>query len=166
MTPVVDSSSITAWFEAYSASLVLYARHWLARDEAEDVVHDVFAQMMLVSPPPREPRAWLFRAVRNASISRTRSFFRRRKREADSRPPAIFESRIDDLMDARIAEAALSQLAPAQREIVVLRIWCGCGFEEIGLLVGGATSSVYQQYKESLAQMRTRLESPCRTKTT
>jgi RNA polymerase sigma-70 factor (ECF subfamily) len=69
----------------HAAALVLYARQWLDRQSAEDVVQEVFVRLM--SQPGRETpanvRAWLFHATRNAAIGTARSLWRRGRRERE-----------------------------------------------------------------------------------
>src|SRR5687768_10372153 len=107
-----------------AAWLTLYARQWADdASAAEDVVQEALASLLAQGPPPDDPVAWMFRAVRNAAIDQSRSASRRRRREqtvAESRRE-WFESRTDSLIDAQTAEAALADLPPPSREIVVLR---------------------------------------------
>src|SRR5688500_2692529 len=98
-----------------SAVLTLYARQWVG-DAAlsQDVVQDALAALLTQRPPPDDPLAWMYRAVRNGAIDAARSSSRRRRREravAQLRRE-WFEPRADALIDARTAEAALEQLPP------------------------------------------------------
>ena len=57
----IDPATLGGWFDAYGAALVLYARQWLDRGAAEDVVQDVFVRLM-AQPGGQRPahlRAWL-----------------------------------------------------------------------------------------------------------
>src|SRR5689334_3671709 len=130
---MIDSRLIVWWFEAHAAALVLYARQWLDAADAEDAVHDVFVRLIAQDRLPDDPPAWLFRSVRNAAIDRSRSFFRRRRRETSvvQARPEWFEQRVEDLIDARRAEEILATLPHDQREVVVLRIWAQLGFAQI-----------------------------------
>ena len=56
----------TRLVDARGPALVLYARQW--RRAPEDVVQDAFLKLAVLRPPPRDPAAWLFRAVRNGAI--------------------------------------------------------------------------------------------------
>jgi RNA polymerase sigma-70 factor (ECF subfamily) len=151
-----------------AAGLALYARQWLADDaaSAEDVVQEALTSLLAQHPPPRDPIAWMYRAVRNAAIDQSRSASRRRRREqrvAESRRE-WFEPRDDALIDAKIAAAALADLPPASREIVVLRIWSDLGFAQIADVMQMSLSSVHDKYVAALRQMRGALEKPCRSK--
>jgi RNA polymerase sigma-70 factor (ECF subfamily) len=48
----------------------------------------------------------------------------------------------------------LSQLEPAAREIVVLRVWGGLAWQEIAEVVGGSKSSAQRHYVQALEQLR------------
>jgi len=164
---MLDTRRLAAWFEAHSAPLVLYARQFVDRAAAEDVVHDAFVSLMGLSREPDDARAWLFRTVRNAAISRKRSWWRRVRREriVGEARPAMFEPRIDDLLDARLAEAALQRLRPEQREVVVLRLWVQMTFAEIAGVVNASLSTVHDRFRMAIAAMKHELEkNSCRTK--
>ena len=152
-------------FVAHGPALLLYARQWLDRTAAQDVVQDVFVRLIAGWRLPSEPRTWLFRCVRNAAISASRSRGRRdRREEAAGRTEADewFAPRVDDRIDAEAAQQALSHLPPAQREIVMLRIWSGLTLAEVGQVTGLAVSTIHDQYQAALKAMRQRLEQSCR----
>jgi RNA polymerase sigma factor (sigma-70 family) len=166
---MIDSAKFSAWFAAHAAAMTLYARQWV-RDAsaAEDVVHDAFVAVFAQAShqswrEPQSVRAWLFAVVRNRAVSEARTASRRRKRESsvsgvarDAISP--FDSRLDDLIDARAAQAALDELPLEQRELIVLRIWGGLGFAEIAELTGLRPSTAFDRYRQALAVLRARLE--------
>jgi RNA polymerase sigma-70 factor (ECF subfamily) len=164
---MLDSRRLATHFEALSAPLVLYARQFLDHAAAEDVAHDAFVSLMAQSREPDDVRAWMFRAVRNAAISRKRAWWRRMRRErvVSETRGEMFESRIDDLIDARLAEESLRMLPPEQREVVVLRIWAQMTFAEIAGVVGTSLSTVHDRFRQALATLKRELEkTSCRTK--
>lgn len=158
--PMIESKLIVGWFTAHAAALVLYARQWLGAGEAEDVVHDVFVRLIALDCAPDDAKAWLFRAVRNEAISKSRSFWRRKRREShvSSERREWFEQRVDDLIDADAAQTALTNLTDAERETVVLRIWANMGFQEIAELVGVSVSTAFERYRTALSLMKTQLQ--------
>jgi RNA polymerase sigma-70 factor (ECF subfamily) len=162
-TRMIDSKQLSALFDAHAAGLVLYARQIVAdRAAAEDVVHDVFVRLIGLPTAPDDPKAWLFRAVRNAAISQTRSTSRRRRRESgvSGARHEWFEHRVEDLIDAASAQRALESLPPQLREVVVLRIWAQLGFQQIADLLGLSVSSAFERYQTALSMMRRKLETP------
>ena len=150
-----------------AAGLKLYARQWVDdAAAAEDVVQEALTALLSQRPPPDDPVAWMFRAVRNAAIDQARSTSRRRRRErrvAEARRD-WFESSADSLIDGKTAEAALADLPPPSREIVVLRIWSGLGFAQIADVMQMSLSTVHDRYVAALRQMRAALEKPCSSK--
>ena len=163
---MIDPERIASWFESHAPALVLYARQWLARSSAEDAVQEVFVRLMLQRQPPANPKAWLYRAVRNQAISQWRSGRRRElwRRSADHDASASepwFQSASGDLLDAETATEALEQLPGPQREAVVLRIWAGMTLQEIGELTDSPISTVFHHYQQGLAAVRQKMGVSC-----
>ena len=93
--------------------MVLYARTWAGRDEAEDVVQRVFVKLLASRRQPDEPRTWLFRCVRNEAISFRRSLRRRFVRERSTAAnESVFDTSADTRLDAELAKTALNALPP------------------------------------------------------
>ncbi len=164
----VSPGQLGDWFDAYSDAMVLYARGWLDAARAEDVVQDVFLRLMSRRHGPENPKAWLFRSVRNAAINEARSQKRRRKREQTKAAGqrAWFESRFEDLIDAQAAQDALTALPTEQREIVVLRIWAGMTLQETAETVDRPISTVHSRYGAGIKAMRERMGVSCKTEKT
>ena len=159
----IDPNEIGRWFEAEAASLVLYARQWFDLSEAEDVVQEAFVRLMQQDHRPRHVKAWLYRVVRNESMSRLRTQIRRRRREqaASELQPAYFEAKPADLLDAGIAEHVLESLVSDEREIITLRIWGGLTLEQTAGVTGLSVPTVFRKYRAALSNLRKRLEMPC-----
>ena len=157
-----ELEKLDGWFERYAGRMVLYARQWVDSAEAEDVVQDVFVRMIRDKQAPANPAAWLYTSVRNAAISLGRSRTRRAKREkvVGEGRGRWFEPDMDAAIDAGAAEAALSKLPEAQREIVMLRLWGQLSFAEISGVMGMALSSVFDQYHKGLKGLRSIMENP------
>ena len=160
----IEPGQLSRWFEAYGTSLVLYARQWLEAGQAEDAVQDVFVRLISQPQAPHSAKAWLFRSVRNAAISRLRSRRRRqaRRRRLAGDRPGWFDPRPDDLLDGEAVQAALASLPAAQREAIVLRIWANLTLREIADVTGKPISTVFSRYRAGLAALRQRMETPCR----
>ena len=151
----------------HAAALVLYARQWCA-SAADDVVQTAFLKLVRQSPAPAHPVAWLYAVVRNAAMDASRSARRRKKHEtvAAERTDTWFEPSDDPTgLDARAAAAALAELPPETREVVVAHLWGGQTFEEIAATVGGSASTAYRRYVAGLSHLRTLLGAPCPTRT-
>ena len=165
----ISSKQLAQWYEAHGAELMLYARQWNADQQAEDVVQDAFIRLLRQRKCPDNVRAWLFRVVRNCSISRARRLQLRRQADRQiARPESSwFESRHDDLIDAKLVQDILKTLPSNLREIVLLRIWGQMSFREISQIVNKSIPWVHHGYKEALEIIRKKLEhTSCKTRKT
>ena len=95
--------------------------------------------------------------MRNGAIDAAKTARRRSRRESVSAKPArwFVEPEVDGL-DAGTAVAALEQLIPEEREVIVARHWGGLSFEQIGQAAGcrpvrpfGATTAGLEALRES-----------------
>jgi RNA polymerase sigma factor (sigma-70 family) len=162
-----DLDWLTQVVSERAAGLRLFARQWVDAATAEDVVQEALVSLLAERHAPRNPVAWMYRAVRNAAFDHHRSSARRRRREqavAESREH-WFESRADALLDAKVAESALESLRGDDRELVVMRIWGELGFGEIASVLEVSVSTAHDRYKKALHELRRALETPCPTKT-
>ncbi len=140
--------------------LGLYARQW--SDAPEDVVQEAFLKLAGQGQPgPKEPAAWLFRAVRNGAINAGIAARRRRRHEAAaaSRSCPWFEADHPPL-DPDRARAALAALPDTQREVVVAHLWGGLTFEQVATLAGTSASTCHRLYRSALATLKSELGDP------
>jgi RNA polymerase sigma-70 factor (ECF subfamily) len=157
--PQIDPKKLGTWFEEHTPRLVLYARQWLGHEAAADAVQDAFIQLMKQKQEPPNVRAWLFKTVRNRTISQMRSQARRKKRERTAgQSRSCFESRTDDLLDAKAISEMLQDLEPESREIIVLRIWGQMTLQQIGQIVDLSPTTVFRRYEQGLKTIRQALE--------
>ena len=163
----INPDNLIQWYQACGAELRLYALQWHGQQVAEDLVQDAFIKLLKQRCCPDRVRAWLFRVVRNSSVSRIRRV--QHEKMAKQKFPQIhgrwFESRDPEQLDARHAQAMLETLPASRREIVVLRIWGQLSFREIADIVEKSIPWVHREYKAALALIKSRLESSsCHTK--
>lgn len=156
----VDAQLLTQLLDEHSAALVLYAQHW--GREPEDVVQEAFLRLLHQRPVPDNPVGWLYRVVRNESISSSRKATRRARHEtkATSDQEPWFTPTSDDAMDATAAKKALESLPGEQREVVLLRLWGGQSFKQIAKITGKSTSTTHRQYLAGLSALRENMEEP------
>lgn len=154
-----DPTQFGSWFEAYGPRLVLYARQWVD-GAADDVVQDAFVSLIGLKRSPNDVKAWLFRAVRNAAISRLRSRKRRKKRETAvaMNVSDMFAAKPADLLDAEEISLLVSGLPEDQREVVVLRVWGKLTLEATADVVGTSVATVFRRYQAGLESIRHSLE--------
>lgn len=152
----ISHGTVERWYGEWGAVLLAYARsivHEAA--EAEDAVQQVFLRLMTATEVelPREPRPYLFRAVRNTCLNRRRASERARAHAA-ARPTFRAPPGLDGL--ARDLEDALRDLPPEQREVVVLRIWGEMTLDEAALVLDIPPNTVASRYRYALAKLRQR----------
>lgn len=161
--PAADHELLLRLLDEHSAALVLFSQQ-LCRNP-EDVVQEAFIQLMRQQPAPQNPVGWLYRVVRNRAISNARSQTRRTRHEAAAGEvrERWFKSTDDDALDGAAAVAALESLPIHEREVIVLRLWSGMSFDEIGELIGKSTSTAHRWYETALIALRENWSEPCPT---
>lgn len=150
----------------------LYARHRQAlftlalsrtrcRGLAEDAVHEAFVRICRTGlARVADADAYVFAAVRNAAIDqvrRARQAASLDQRAADS----IFEAPDAPALrdeQARLVAAAVDALPDDQREAIVMRIYGGLSFAQIGQVTGEPLATVATRYRRGLGGLRLKLE--------
>lgn len=144
-------------YEAKGAGLVLYGRALgLSHAEAEDVLHETFIALLQRTAPPVNPEFYAVRAYRNRALNYRRSLWRRLAREFES--VRWFERAEGESPRERAAMRCLTQLPPEQREVIVLKIWHGHTFEEIGTLLDLSPNTAAGRYRYGLQKLKVCLE--------
>ena len=128
-----EGARTAALYRAHGAELLRFAWHRLGRlEDAEDAVQATFLsahRVLAEGEHVREPRAWLFRILRNECLTRIAMTKRRGSHEpleewhADPRASVAEASESRDEFD--VAVALLGTLPAQQREALVLREWLG-----------------------------------------
>ncbi len=144
-------------YEAKAAELILYGRALgLSHAEAEDVLQETFLVLMQKPQPPLRPAHYCVRSFRNRALNYRRSLWRRMTRELEAR--RWFEKSPSESPDERVAMRCLAELPVEQREVIVLKIWHGCTFEEIAELLEIPPNTASGRYRYGLQKIRLRLE--------
>ena len=151
----------SGWFEAIyeakAAALILYGRALgLSHGEAEDVLQETFIALMQKDEMPREPEHYCLRSFRNRALNYKRSLWRRLTRELES--TRWFEKTESESPAERAAMQQLAELPPEQREVIVLKIWNRCTFEEIGALLEISPNTAAGRYRYGLQKIKVQLE--------
>ena len=165
----ISQKQLAEWYEAHGTELMLYARQWNPDQQAEDIVQEAFIKLLKQRRCPDNVRAWLFRVVRNTSISVLRRSHQRQqeRKKFPQQEVKWFESRSEDLIDAKQAQDILQTLPSHLCEIVLLRIWGQMTFKEIAQVMSKSVPWIHNEYKTALEMIRKNLEhSSCITKRT
>jgi RNA polymerase sigma factor (sigma-70 family) len=147
------------------------------RDDAEDVLQDVFYELVeayRMMKPVEQVTAWLFRVARNRIID----LFRRKTREALRTEPATFTDdgerlQLEDLLpspdagpDAVYARnllleelgEALDELPDEQREAFVAHELMGYSFKELAAQTGVSLNALLSRKHYAVRYLRERLQ--------
>jgi RNA polymerase sigma factor (sigma-70 family) len=155
-------------------------RRVIDQDEAEDILQDVFEELVeawRLPDPIEQVGAWLFRVARNRIIDRFR-----KKREvplperapADETDPADSDYRLDltlpsadagpEAAYARAAlldtlRAALDELPANQREVFIAHELDGRSFKELAAATGVGVNTLLARKRYAVLHLRERLRS-------
>jgi RNA polymerase sigma-70 factor (ECF subfamily) len=144
-------------YDRKAAELILYGRALgLGHSEAEDVLQETFVALIQREDAPDNPEHYCLRSFRNRALNYRRSMWRRLTRELESR--AWFEKESAEHPAERAAIRSLADLPVEQREVIVLKIWHRCTFEEIGELLEISPNTAAGRYRYGIEKIKLRLE--------
>lgn len=136
-----------------AAAVLLYGRALgLSHSEAEDVLQDTFAALLKLERRPENPEHYCLRTFRNRALNYKRTLWRRMVREIES--ARWFEKAPNEDAQERAAMKCLEQLPPPQREVIVLKIWNRCTFDEIGTLLEISPNTAAGRYRYGIDKIR------------
>ena len=111
---------------------------------------------VIMTGPPAQPAHYCVRSYRNRALNHRRSLWRRLTREWESL--RWFERTQDETPAERQAMRALATLPVAQREAIVLKLWHGCTFEEIGGLLEISPNTAAGRYRYGLQKIKDQIK--------
>jgi RNA polymerase sigma-70 factor (ECF subfamily) len=148
-----NSSWCESLYESQASALILYGRALgLSHSEAEDVLQETFVALLKLTDEPENPTHYCIRSFRNRATNYRRSLWRRLTRELKSH--RWFDSRTTETVVERKAMRCLAELPTEQREVIVLKIWHGHTFEDIGELLGISPNTIAGRYRYGLQKLR------------
>ena len=152
-------AEIARVFDQSHAQLVRLAALLGAGPDAEDVVAEAFCQLYRRWPKLRSPDA-APAYVRGAVVNLVRMRWRhlqvvRRHRDRDLRPSDTVSAEhvVLDREDQRAVVTALEELAPRQREAIVLRYWMDLKEAEIAAAMGISCGAVKSHTARAMAAL-------------
>jgi RNA polymerase sigma-70 factor (ECF subfamily) len=146
-----DRNEVRQLYEQHGRALLAYACAFLHDPvEAEDVLHQVFLQLLRDGATQISSPGYLFRAVRNRVLNQIRD--RSREVALDSEAPWL-ESPSGSTETALALQSALRTLPEEQREVIVLRMWGQMTFEEVAGVVGISANTAASRYRYGLAKL-------------
>ncbi len=142
--------------QQHGPPLLLFARQWSATQaDAEDAVQAGFVKFWETRRRARDELAYLYTAVRTAAMDIGRSQRQREHRQRTVARPEESPFQINAERAERQAriESALSQLPADQREVVVMKIWGGLTFAQIGEIQGVSLNTAASRYRLALQRV-------------
>lgn len=159
-----DQAAAAQLFDHCYPRLYRYALAKLGSSaDAEDIAAETFARSLrdLDGFKWRGAgfEAWLFRIASNLVVDRVRLATRERGREpeadAELGPPSFSPEDVFVRVETSIElQALLVQLAPDQREVLLLRFAAGLNSAEVGRIMGKTANAIRQLQFRALAQLR------------
>jgi RNA polymerase sigma factor (sigma-70 family) len=160
----IDAELLGWLLDEHGPALALYASQWT--EAADDCVQEALVQLAAQRQRPEHVVAWLYRVVKNRALNEARGNRRRRQRESRVTADRFTVCGRSDNFDREeiiAALEALGRLDEFERELVIMRIWGGLTYEEIGAAMKVSTATAHRQFERALIKLRNLLESPCST---
>jgi len=146
-------------WDRYARDLLAFLQAVLcSRHDAEDVLQTVFIRIVRQRRRLAEARcldAYVYQIARNEAARFLRRRGRKREDEAGAEPWLVAAEA--DSAPGELAEqlqAALAQLPPAQREVVVLKIYRDKTFQEIAAILELSQNTAASRYRYALEKLR------------
>lgn len=153
-----DMPALGILYGRYASALLATAYRLLySREDAEDVVHDVFARLPEALRKFREPGnlpAWLKRVTVRVALSRQRADAARPSGALDDQIAA----RSHDLHAAMSLRQAVAELNPALRAVLVLKEIEGFSHSEVADLLDISVGTSEVRLHRAMRALRTSLE--------
>lgn len=153
----LTAAHVKELYEKHGAALAAYACCCgLDFAAAEDAVQQIFLRLLRGdTSTPQVPAAYLYRAVRNASLNLRRD---RSRETAPVEEETWFVRERGAPEEVLALQAALSELPEEQREVVFLRMWSGLTLKEIADATKMPINTTASRYRYALEKLRERLK--------
>lgn len=133
-----------------------------SREDAEDVVQDVFVRVAGHGrrlDSVRHPKRWLLTVAHRLAIDLCRRRKRRRADPVEGIPYLVAPaSNPDRDIEARALSRLIARLPEKQREVLLLRHFADCTFADIGRITGVPTFTAASRHRLAVAKLRRLLE--------
>lgn len=164
-----DEAALARLYDDYRVILFgLLVRILNSREEAEDILQDVFIQVWRRAKDFDEnrgkPFTWLVTLTRSRAIDRLRQLGARQRLAASAaqdQPEEASDALTDTIKSGQkeIVQRALAELPEDQKQTLVLAYYEGLTQSEIASKLGAPLGTVKTRMRSGLAKLRTRLGS-------
>jgi RNA polymerase sigma-70 factor (ECF subfamily) len=148
-------------FSQLAPGLLLFARQWVhSRADAEDIVQEAFVKFWRREHSIAN-KGLLYSTVRSIALDFLRRDSRRARREAnatlDQEPH--FEPEVAGADESQqLLAAAVDQLPPDQRQVLVMKIWNELTFAEIAEVLTISQNTAASRYRYALSSLKKNLQ--------
>ena len=151
MTNRLDLDSVRQLYERHARGLLACACTYVTSfATAEDVLHQVFERLLRGDLAiTGAPVAYLYRAVRNASLNKIRD----RAGDVDFHEGWL-DSPTGMEQTAMEIQSALRELPDQQREVILLHVWGKMSFEEVADALEIPANTAASRYRYGLSKLR------------
>jgi RNA polymerase sigma-70 factor, ECF subfamily len=147
------STEIEDLYRQHGPALLLFAIAMTGeRSSAQDAVQQVFLRLLERGlGDVVHAKAYLYQCVRNAVLNSTKA--QERNVALDENTP-WFDVLNRDFTEELSLRRGLRALPSEQREVVVLRVWCGLTYAETASLLEISANTVASRYRYALEKLR------------
>jgi len=151
-----------AWLPGHARQFLFFARQQTRCEaDAEDVLQEALVETWNRTPdhaPP--PLPLVYATIRRRAIDLARSNERRTRRELHDDParPALFEDETEMTGMRDLLESGLKGLGDDQREVVILKVWGGLSFDEVGAALDISPNTAASRYRYGIEALRKTLK--------
>jgi RNA polymerase sigma-70 factor, ECF subfamily len=147
---------VQALYQQVGPGLLLYACSLLGRKHAaEDVLQEVFMKLIEQNTIPEDPKPYLFRAVHNKALNLIRG---ESKHVELAHIEPWFEAPQQDHAGRVTLTVELMRIPEEQRQVLVLHLWGGLSFEEIGSVLNISANTAASRYRYALQKLRSAMQ--------
>lgn len=137
---------------------VVAYRMVLSREDAEDIVQEVFVSLLRAAnlSKVKNGRAYLFQTVRNEALKRIR-LGSKEIAEGDFEKLTKIKRLAENNRSVRgnnDLDLALAELTAEERQIVALRVIAELGYAEIARITGLSTATVFRKYRAAIRSLQ------------
>jgi len=160
VTPRPDQSSLAAVFEAEESGLLRFAIGLVRRrDIAEELVQETFLRLHQVWGEVENPRAWLYRSLRNLALNHLRDRPNEAELQEDTTPheAALPVEQLARHEAVGMVKLILAELPPEDRDLIRLKYHDDLKYHEISQRTGLTSGNVGYRLHHLLKSLADRL---------
>jgi RNA polymerase sigma factor (sigma-70 family) len=167
--PMNDKPTFREVFLAEESPLLRFAYGFVGqRQTAEDIVQDAFLKLHSHWEEVKQPRAWLYRCVRNLALNHIRDHRRETELDPEHDTPGkddVPEELLGRMEAVGTVQLLLAEMAPEDRELITLKYNEGLKYSQIsertGISVGNVGYKLHHLLKDLADSLRSQgIESP------